>query len=62
MSEGSQDKILYQLKRLGPLTAKLVGKELGMTTMGARQHLAQLESEGLVHYITGRISGPRTSC
>ncbi len=49
MSEGtSQDKILYQLKRLGPQTAKKLGQELGMTTMGARQHLALLDDEGLV--------------
>jgi predicted ArsR family transcriptional regulator len=49
MSEGtSQDKMLYQLKRSGPLTAKFLGDHLNMTTMGARQHLAQLEAEGLV--------------
>ncbi|MFN3236016.1 MAG: ArsR family transcriptional regulator [Pseudomonadales bacterium] len=44
----SQDKILYQLKRLGPLTAREIGTHLGITTMGTRQHLAQLESEALV--------------
>jgi predicted ArsR family transcriptional regulator len=44
----SQDKILYQLKRLGPLTAKEIGTHLGITTMGTRQHLTQLESDGLV--------------
>lgn len=48
MSETSQEKILYQLKRLGPLTAKEIGERLTMTTMGARQHLALLESEHLV--------------
>ena len=49
MSEGtSQDKILYQLKRSGPLTARILSEHLNMTTMGARQHLAQLETDGLV--------------
>lgn len=44
----SQEKILYQLKRSGPLSAKDIGEKLDITTMGARQHLAQLESEALV--------------
>ncbi len=49
MTDGtSQDKILYQLKRLGPLTAKEIGSHLGITTMGTRQHLAQLEADALV--------------
>ena len=49
MADGnSQDKILYQLKRLGPLSAKQLGQALTMTTMGARQHLARLEEAGLV--------------
>lgn len=49
MSESnSQDRILYQLKRRGPMSAKALGAELGMTTMGARQHLAQLEADDLV--------------
>lgn len=44
----SQDKILYQIKRLGPQTAKDLGNLLNVTTMGIRQHLAQLDREGLV--------------
>lgn len=44
----SQDKILYQLKRRGPQTVRELSELLAMTTMGIRQHLAQLEQEGLV--------------
>jgi predicted ArsR family transcriptional regulator len=47
-TSNSQDKILYQIKRLGPQTAKDLGLLLNVTTMGIRQHLAQLEQEGLV--------------
>lgn len=46
--DSSQDKILYQIKRLGPLPAKVLADRLGMTTMGVRQHLAQLEADGLI--------------
>jgi|TARA_Y100000310_G_scaffold341105_1_gene439166 predicted ArsR family transcriptional regulator len=46
--KSSQDKILYQIKSLGPQTAKALSRQLGMTTMGARQHLALLEDQDLV--------------
>ena len=46
--QSSQDKILYQIKSLGPQTAKALSRQLGMTTMGARQHLAVLEEHDLV--------------
>jgi predicted ArsR family transcriptional regulator len=44
----SQDKILYQIKRLGPQSVKSLAEILDVTTMGVRQHLAQLESAGLI--------------
>jgi predicted ArsR family transcriptional regulator len=44
----NQDKILYQIKRLGPQTAKALADRVGVTTMGIRQHLGQLEADGLV--------------
>ena len=44
----SQDKILYQIKRLGPQTARGLGKHLNLTTMGIRQHLSQLEDQQLI--------------
>ena len=43
----SSDKILYLLKTRGPQTAQSLARELDMTSMGARQHLQALESEGL---------------
>jgi len=47
-SQSSQDRILHQIKSLGPQTAKALSGQLGMTTMGARQHLAVLEQQDLV--------------
>lgn len=44
----SQDRILHRLKTRGPQSVKILSKQLGMTTMGVRQHLAELESRGLV--------------
>ena len=44
----NQDKILYQIKRLGPQTVKSLAENLGVTTMAVRQHLSQLAEDGLV--------------
>lgn len=44
----NQDKILYQIKRLGPLSVKSLAERLDITTMGVRQHLTQLEQALLV--------------
>lgn len=44
----SQDRILHRLKTRGPQSVKILSKQLDMTTMGVRQHLAELESKGLV--------------
>jgi len=48
INASSQDKILYQIKRLGPQSVKSLAEILDVTTMGVRQHLAQLESAGLI--------------
>lgn len=53
----SQDKILYQIKRLGPRTASELARLLGVTTMGIRQHLAQLERDSLVAALPGEAHG-----
>lgn len=45
---GSQEKILHQIKRLGPQSAKDLSIRLDMTTMGVRQHMALLEEQSLV--------------
>jgi predicted ArsR family transcriptional regulator len=44
----SQDLILFHLKTHGPRTAAEIGAHLGMTSVGARQHLLGLEASGLV--------------
>ncbi|MEZ5492257.1 MAG: winged helix-turn-helix transcriptional regulator [Gammaproteobacteria bacterium] len=44
----SQQNILEQLKQHGSQSVKLLAKRLNMTTMGIRQHLAEMLSDGLV--------------
>jgi predicted ArsR family transcriptional regulator len=44
----SQKTILDQLKRYGPQSVKVLAKRLGMTTMGIRQHLQDMEKAELV--------------
>ncbi len=41
-------RVLENLQRRGARTSLQVGKALGMTSMGARQHLLRLEEDGLV--------------
>ncbi|MEW5933399.1 MAG: helix-turn-helix domain-containing protein [Bacillota bacterium] len=45
---GTRASILGLLKRSGGMTASDLGRELGISPMAARQHLAVLEAEGLV--------------
>lgn len=42
------DKILHTIKCDGPVTAKQIAIQFGITTMGARQHLQSLETDGLL--------------
>lgn len=44
----SQQDILQRLKTRGPQSVKILASQLGMTTMGVRQHLAELRRRGLV--------------
>ncbi|MDF2153143.1 metalloregulator ArsR/SmtB family transcription factor [Vibrio sp. CAU 1672] len=44
------DRILQIVKRDGSVTAKQLSAELGMTTMGARQHLQSLEEDGILSF------------
>ncbi len=39
---------MHRLKTRGPQSVKILSKQLDMTTMGVRQHLADLGSKGLV--------------
>jgi predicted ArsR family transcriptional regulator len=41
-------RVLHALKSAGPQTAEALGRKLGMTAVGARQHLTRLQEEGLV--------------
>lgn len=47
-NEKAQDKILQLLKTEGAKTAVELGKNLDITSMGARQHLERMEKAGLV--------------
>ena len=44
----SQNRIMDRLKARGPQSVKILSKQLDITTMGVRQHLADLETRGLV--------------
>ena len=44
----SHERILNYLKSRGPQSVRLLAKELGITTMGVRQHLTELAEQGLV--------------
>jgi predicted ArsR family transcriptional regulator len=41
-------RVLHALKSAGPQSAEALGRKLGMTAVGARQHLTRLQEEGLV--------------
>lgn len=45
----TSDKILFFLKTRGPQTAKTLSEHFGMTTMGIRQHVLQLEQSELLN-------------
>ena len=51
MPERTRDRLLMQLKMRGATTAMMLGKRLELTSMAIRQHLANLQEEGLVDYI-----------
>ncbi len=46
----THEKIIQLLKSQGPLTAKILASELGLTTMGVRQHVQGLEDSGDVSF------------
>lgn len=41
-------RVLHALKSAGPQSAEALGRKLGMTAVGARQHLTRLQEEGMV--------------
>src|SRR5690242_19344379 len=48
MKDRGSQRVLHALKAVGPQTAETLCRKLGMTAVGARQHLAQLQEEDLV--------------
>ncbi len=56
MQDRAATRLLYALKSAGPQTAAALGRRLGMTAVGARQHLARLLAEGLVAFAEHRES------
>ncbi len=50
----ARDRVLFQLKTRGPLSATQLAGRLGVTSMAVRQHLAALQEEVLVEYADER--------
>jgi predicted ArsR family transcriptional regulator len=48
MNKRGSLRVLHALKAAGPQNAEALGRKLGMTAVGARQHLARLQEQGLV--------------
>lgn len=59
--QSSSQRILYLLKTRGPQTAAVLAAELGMSSVGARQHLHKLERQQLVARFerAGQVGRPR---
>lgn len=60
-TSGTRASILELLKLSGGMTARELGRRLGISAMAARQHLAVLEAEGLVEYNLKRSGVGRPS-
>ena len=50
----TREKILFLLKKKGPLSIDDLSRQMGITPMGIRQHLISLERKGFVDYIARR--------
>lgn len=48
MKDRGSLRVLHALKAAGPQTAEALGRRLGMTAVGARQHLTRLQEDDLV--------------
>ncbi|NAW70736.1 winged helix-turn-helix transcriptional regulator [Vibrio sp. V27_P1S3P104] len=49
------ERILHTIKREGAVTAKQLANDLGITTMGARQHLQSLEKDGILDFYDVKV-------
>jgi iron-sulfur cluster biosynthesis transcriptional regulator SufR len=56
MAETTADRILFLLKTRAPLTAQVLARQIGITTVGIRQHLARLVEDGLIAHSDERRS------
>jgi predicted ArsR family transcriptional regulator len=61
MASDNSSRILYMLKSRGPLGTGTLARTLGITEVGARQHLAKLHSEGLAAFDdqAGEVGRPK---
>src|SRR5216684_7956751 len=61
MSSDNSNRVLYTLKSRGPLATSILARALGITEVGARQHLAKLHDEGLVAFDdqAGEVGRPK---
>jgi predicted ArsR family transcriptional regulator len=61
MPSDNNSRLLYTLKSRGPLAASALARALGITVVGARQHLAKLHAEDLVVFDdqAGEIGRPK---
>jgi len=50
----TRERILFLLKKRGPLSIDDLSREMGITPMGIRQHLISLERKGFVDYVSRR--------
>src|SRR6266849_9304204 len=61
MSSDNSSRVLYTLKSSGPLGTSTLARALGITEVGARQHLAKLHGEDLVAFDdqAGEVGRPK---
>jgi predicted ArsR family transcriptional regulator len=61
MSLDNSSRVLYMLKSRGRLGTSTIAHALGITEVGVRQHLAKLQSEGLVAFDdqAGEVGRPK---
>lgn len=50
----TREKIILLLKKNGSMSIDEISKELGITSMGIRQHLLSLERKGFIEYVAKR--------
>ena len=60
MPDNAHTRILHLLKTRGPLTAASVARQLDITSVGARKHMATLHGRGLVEFTdeAGKVGRP----